>query len=64
MTGNCATIHDYLEMELRYMDVGERGPQALYDGPFRGCWVTDSHVIYHHLGDRYAVATVHGTDLR
>ncbi len=26
--GNYATIPNYLEMELRYMDAGERGPKA------------------------------------
>jgi hypothetical protein len=26
--GNYATIDNYLEMELRYMDAGKRGPKA------------------------------------
>jgi hypothetical protein len=31
--GNYATIANYLVMELRYMDAGERGPKAPPAGP-------------------------------
>jgi hypothetical protein len=31
--GNCATIPNYLERELRYMDAGERGSKAPKLGP-------------------------------
>jgi hypothetical protein len=31
--GNCATIANYLERELRYMDAGERGSKRLKPEP-------------------------------
>jgi hypothetical protein len=42
--GNYATIPNYLEMELRYMDAGERGPKAPTLG--QGTPGYHSHVIY------------------
>src|ERR1700747_808918 len=59
---NYATIANYLERELRYMDAGEQGSKALA-GPHadRG---TDSHVIHHYFGNRHAVPALGGADVR
>jgi hypothetical protein len=45
ITSNYATILNYLERELRYMDAGERGPKAPTLG-HQGRRVTNSHVIH------------------
>jgi hypothetical protein len=45
-------------MELRYMEAGGYGPKAL-TGP-KGYRVTNSHVINHDLGSRYAFAALDG----
>src|SRR6202041_2946618 len=60
--GNYATIPNYLEMELRYMDAGSEAQK-------RQCWASgtpgyQNHVIYHDLDHRYAVAAPDGTDQR
>jgi hypothetical protein len=60
--GNYATIPNYLEKELRYMDAGERGPKAPELGQKRRR-VTNSHVIYYCFGHRYAFAALDGADL-
>jgi hypothetical protein len=51
--GNYATIPNYLERELRYMDAGERGPKR-QRWATRGYRVTNSHVIHNNFGHRYA----------
>src|SRR5476651_890743 len=61
--GNYATISNYLERELRYMDAGERGPKAPKLG-HRGRRVTNSHVIHYDFGHRYAHTALGGADLR
>jgi hypothetical protein len=60
--GNYATIANYLESELRYMDAGERGSKALKLGP-QGDRVTNSHVIHYDFGHRYALTALGGADL-
>ena len=45
------------------MDAGERGPQAPKLG-HQGRRVTNSHVIHHDFGHRYALAALGRTDLR
>jgi hypothetical protein len=59
---NCATIANYLERELRYMDAGERGPKAPKLG-HRGHRVTNSHVIHHDFGHRHAGTALGRTNL-
>src|SRR5712675_21776 len=61
--GNYATIPNYLERELRYMDAGERGPKR-QRWATRGYRVTNSHVIHHNFGHRYAQPALGGADLR
>ena len=53
MKANYATIANYLERELRYMDAGERGPKR-QRWVTRGYRVTNSHVIHNNFGHRYA----------
>jgi hypothetical protein len=61
--GIYATILNYPERELRYMDAGERGPKAPTLGHL-GRRVTNSHVINHDVDHRYAVAALDGANLR
>ena len=61
--GNYATIANYLELELRYMDAGERGPKSAKSWATRGHRVTNSHVIYYHFDHRYACTALGGADL-
>jgi hypothetical protein len=61
--GIYATILNYLEMELRYMDAGKRGPKAPTLG-HRGTPGHHSHVSYHDIDHRHALAALGGTDQR